>query len=109
MKLIKILLIACALLTTSSVVVFAQDHQHGSHSKMEMKKETTSADDIVRKGIINLKAIDKNKDGKIFQCLMDWNVISDQSGKCPTCKMRLTEVKLTEAKANLKKNGFKVK
>jgi uncharacterized protein YxeA len=109
MKSIKILLVACALIITSSVVTFAQMHMHGDHSKMEMKKDSTKANDIVHEGVIDLKAIDKNKDGKVFQDQMDWNVISDKPGKCPLCKMTLKEVTVKEAKEILIKNGFKVK
>jgi len=111
MKSIKILLIACALTFTSSAVIFAQMQMDGMHSKMEMKKDTIKSDvnNIVRKGIINLKAIDKNKDGKVFQDQMDFNVISDKAGVCPLCGMTLKEVTLKEAKATLLKHGFKVK
>jgi hypothetical protein len=107
MKSIKILLIVGSLIATSSPVIFAQ--MHGDHSKMEMKKDTVKPEDIVRKGVINLKAIDKNKDGKVFEDQMDWNVISDKPGKCPLCKMTLKEVTLKQAKKNLLENGFKVK
>jgi hypothetical protein len=93
------------------------------HSKMTMDKSDQQKDagvnkekedakgkvDIVRKGTIDLKAIDVNKDGKVYQDLMDWNVISDKPGKCPLCKMTLEEVSLSKAKENLKKNGFNVK
>ncbi|HEX2867790.1 MAG TPA: heavy metal-binding domain-containing protein [Ignavibacteriales bacterium] len=87
---------------------------NSKHAKMDMsamKGSMTSVkdNDIVRKGVINLKAIDKNKDGKVFQDQMDWNVISDAPGKCPLCKMTLEEVTLKQAKENLTKNGFKVK
>lgn len=68
----------------------------------EFKKE------IIREGIINLSEIDKNGDGKVFQDMMDWNVISDSKGDCPVCGMHLKEVSLEEAKKNLIKNGFKV-
>jgi len=86
--------------------VYAQ-HDHSQHSK-KIKKDTKT-ESVVRKGIIDLKKIDKNKDGKVFQDQMDWNVISDEAGKCPLCKMTLKEVTIKEAKKNLKKNGFKVK
>jgi len=109
MKSVKIFLIALILITSSSIMIFAQDHQHGDHSKMEMKKDSTKADDIVRKGVIDLKTIDKNKDGKVYQDQMDWNVISDKPGKCPLCKMTLKEVTVKKAKKNLLENGFKVK
>ncbi len=65
--------------------------------------------DIIREGVINLKGIDINKDGKVFQDFMDWNVISDNPGKCPICGMKLQEVSFAEAKENLINNGFKVK
>jgi hypothetical protein len=109
MKSIKILLIVCSLIATSSVVIFAQMQMHGDHSKMEMKKDTTKVENIVRKEPIDLKAIDKNKDGKVFQDEMDWNVISDKPGKCPICKMTLQKVSLKQAKENLVKNGYKIK
>jgi Cu(I)/Ag(I) efflux system membrane fusion protein/cobalt-zinc-cadmium efflux system membrane fusion protein len=64
---------------------------------------------IVREGVIDLKAIDENNDGKVFQDQMDWNVISDNPGKCPLCGMTLKEVTLEKAKENLINNGFDVK
>ncbi len=72
----------------------------------ETRKESNP---IVRQGVIDLKALDENKDGKVFQDQMDWNVISDKPGKCPLCKMTLQEVPLEKAKENLINNGFKVK
>lgn len=78
--------------------------QQHDHSKMQSKDES-----IVRTGVIDVKAIDKNKDGKVFQDQMDWNVISDKPGKCPLCKMTLQEVSIKKAQENLKANGFKVK
>ncbi|MCX6173881.1 MAG: hypothetical protein NTZ27_03905 [Ignavibacteriales bacterium] len=109
MKSLKILLIACTLIATSSLVILAQENTHGNHSKMEMKKDSVKSENIVRKGVINLKAIDKNKDGKVFQDQMDWNVISDKSGKCPLCNMKLKEVTLEDAKKNLTEHGYKTK
>ncbi len=80
------------------------DMKDADSDKMEMDKNN-----IVRKGEIDLVAIDKNKDGKVFQDPMDWNVISDKAGECPLCGMTLKEVSLNKAKENLLKNGFKVK
>ena len=82
-------------------------HNHSNMKMEKQKSETTTS--IVREGVIDLKAIDKNKDGKVYQDPMDWNVISDAPGKCPLCKMTLKEVTLKEAKKNLVENGFKVK
>lgn len=64
---------------------------------------------IIRKGTIDLKEIDKNKDGKVFQDQMDWNVISDKGGNCPLCKMPLVEVSLEDARKNLVASGYKAK
>jgi hypothetical protein len=64
---------------------------------------------LVREGVIDLKAIDKNKDGKVYEDMMDYNVISDKPGKCPLCGMTLKEISIKKAKQNLKANGFEVK
>ncbi|MFH1528079.1 MAG: heavy metal-binding domain-containing protein [Bacteroidota bacterium] len=64
--------------------------------------------DFLREGAINLTSIDENKDGKVFQDQMHWNVISDEKGECPLCEMELKEVTLNKAKDNLLKNGFEV-
>ena len=77
--------------------------------KMMMHKEQDSGNPVVRKGIVDLKAIDKNKDGKVYQDMMDWNVISDEPGECPLCGMTLKEVTLKNAEENLINNNFKVK
>jgi hypothetical protein len=69
--------------------------------------DSAKTDDLVRKGKIDLKSIDQNKDGKVFQDMMDWNVISDKAGKCPLCGMTLKEVSIDEAKVNLIKHNFK--
>lgn len=74
-----------------------------SHKIMEKKNS------IVREGVIDLQTIDKNKDSKVFQDMMDYNVISDKPGKCPLCGMKLKEVSLKKAKDTLIKAGFKVK
>ncbi len=80
------------------------DMKPADHDKMDMKK-----DNIVREGEIDLTAIDKNGDKKVFQDQMDWNVISDEAGECPLCGMKLKEVTLEKAKENLIKHGYKVK
>ena len=64
---------------------------------------------LIRKGIIDLESIDENKDGKVYQDLMDWNVISDEPGRCPICNMKLRELTLEKVKKNLLENGFEVK
>ncbi len=79
------------------------------HQNTNMNNENNVDNSIVREGVIDLKSIDKNNDGKVFQDPMDWNVISDKAGKCPLCGMKLKEVSLEKAKENLVKTGFEVK
>ena len=80
------------------------------HSKMQMKNKKEMSSVIkAYKGVIDLKSIDVNKDGKVYQCPMDFNVLSDKPGIDPKCGMKLKEVSLVQAKKNLIKHGFKVK
>jgi len=75
----------------------------------EMKDHAVMEANIVHKGAIEVAKIDMNKDGKVYQDMMDWNVISDTPGDCPLCGMKLKEVTLDQAEKNLEKNGFKTK
>jgi hypothetical protein len=83
------------------------DSTHTTHH--QMKTTETDKVSIVREGEIDLAAIDKNKDGKVYQDQMDWNVISDKAGECPQCGMTLKEVSMEKAKENLLKHDFKMK
>ncbi len=74
--------------------------------KME---ENDHSNSIVHEGVIDVESIDKNNDGKLFQDPMDWNVISDEPGRCPLCNMKLKEYSINEVKTNLEKNGFEYK
>ncbi len=80
-----------------------------THQMKDNKEMSEEKDSIVHSGVIDLQSIDKNKDGKVFQDVMDFNVISDNPGKCPLCGMKLKEVSLEKAKDILIKNNFKVK
>ena len=82
---------------------------HKMHDMKKDGKNNMKMNSIVREGQIDLKEIDKNKDNKVFQDMMDWNVISDSAGRCPLCNMKLKEVTIEEAKKNLKNHNFKVK
>ncbi len=75
----------------------------------DKSKEVKKEESIVRTGVIDLKMIDKNNDGKLYQDMMDWNVISDEPGECPLCGMELMEMSIEAVKKNLIDNGFKVK
>ena len=107
-KTLQVGVFASVIIVVSIFTACNQDKNTQDHESMNMEKgQTNSA--IVHEGMIDLMAIDKNKDGMVYQDPMDWNVISDEPGKCPLCKMELKEVTLDEAKENLIKNDFQVK
>ncbi|MDY0083174.1 MAG: efflux RND transporter periplasmic adaptor subunit [Ignavibacteriaceae bacterium] len=87
----------------------------GEEKTQDEKQKTIDEEDhdhsssIVHKGIIDVESLDKNNDGKLWECPMDWNVISDESGRCPLCNMKLKEYSLAEIKANLDKYGYEYK
>lgn len=85
------------------------DHSKMTEHKMDSDKMEMKEENIVRQGEIDLTAIDKNKDGKVYEDMMCWNVISDEAGDCPQCGMMLKEVSLDKAKENLLKHDYKVK
>ena len=120
-KIGKTLIITFSLAFIFTAFSFAQEKADSTknHEKMKMQNMKTMKDSthkmkeegnsIVRKGVIDLNAIDENKDGKVFQDMMDYNVISDKPGKCPLCGMKLKEVSIKKAKDTLLKAGYKVK
>lgn len=86
------------------------DHMQGSGS-MEMEggsMQMTGDKAWIRTEPIDVKALDADHDGYVYQDGMDWNVIADQEGKCPVCGMTLKKVTVAEAEKNLTDHGFKV-
>jgi Cu(I)/Ag(I) efflux system membrane fusion protein/cobalt-zinc-cadmium efflux system membrane fusion protein len=80
------------------------------NEKLEMEAEKHDhSSSLVREGIIDVESIDVNNDGKLFECPMDWNVLSDKDGRCPVCNMYLKEFAIDEVKVNLDKYGFEYK
>jgi len=90
-----------------------------SIDKMNIKKMDSAAynrseehnhsSSIIHDGIIDVESIDKNGDGKLFECPMDWNIISDKDGRCPVCNMLLKEYTIEEVNNNLSEHGFEHK
>jgi hypothetical protein len=106
----KILQIGFAIFVISILIVFtacSQDNKNPNQNTMHLSKGQIDSS-IIRDGTIDLVMIDVNKNGKVFQDPMDWNVISDESGKCPLCGMKLKEISLEKAKENCIKNSFNV-
>ena len=105
-------------MTDSSKTMMMKNHKHKMMmGKMKMKGNTSTKASkkmnkkniMVHKEIIDLKSIDKNKDGFVYQDRMDWNVISDKPGTCPLCGMKLKKYSIEQASKNLIEHGFKVK
>ncbi|MBI1932381.1 MAG: hypothetical protein HYS24_07570 [Ignavibacteriales bacterium] len=79
------------------------DHEH------KINDIHSSDSELIRNGIIDLSTIDENKNDSLYECPMDWNVLSDNDGDCPTCGMKLKEFKIEDVKANLSKHSFEYK
>lgn len=80
-----------------------------SNGAMEDNQPMKSSEDWIRTQPVDVKAVDLNQDGYVYQDPMDWNVIADEEGKCPKCGMFLVKVTVDEAIKNLKNNGYTVK
>ena len=87
-------------------------HDAGGHGGGQMetdnKEGLPSNDAWIRKGPIDVTALDANGDGYVYQDPMDWNVIADEEGKCPACGMLMKRVPIAAATENLHKFGFEV-
>jgi hypothetical protein len=83
-----------------------REEHGGEHMKMEQGKELPSRESWVRSEPIDVNAIDVNRDGFVYQDKMDWNVIADEEGRCPTCGMFLKKVTIADAVRDLRDNGF---
>lgn len=107
-KKLQMVFFTSALLFILIITACSQDNRKSDHDTLNMSKEKIDSS-IVHSGTIDLLMIDKNKDGMVYQDMMDWNVISDEPGKCPLCGMTLSQVTIEQAKKNLVESGFKVK
>ena len=83
------------------------EHMEGAES-MQMNDGMTGDESWIRTEPIDVKALDEDNDGYVYQDQMDWNVIADQEGKCPKCGMMLKKVTVEEAEKNLKGHGFEL-
>jgi hypothetical protein len=74
------------------------------HDSMH-EQETDQVDSqIIRDYNVNVASLDENKDGNVYQCPMDWQVISDEAGSCPLCNMDLKEYSVADARQNLEEH-----
>ena len=108
--------------TTANTNPPLKNNSSENKSEDKTKKEESKKDDmsgmqmngnhsspIAYKGVIDVASIDDNMDGKVYQCPMDFNVLSDKPGVDPKCGMKLQEVTIQQAEKNLTEHGFKVK
>jgi len=86
-----------------------ENKKSGDKNQIEKSGSKKHESETVKSKIINVDAVDKNHDGKVYQCPMDFDVLSDKPGIDPKCGMKLQQVTIAEAKANLIEHGFKVK
>lgn len=70
-------------------------------SEEHKPEEINTESSLVRDYDVNVASLDENKDGKVFQWPMDWQVISDEAGSCLLCNMKLKEYSVEDAQANL--------
>ena len=78
--------------------------KHMENSETGETNKTVPDSSIIREAGFKVESADENNDGKVFQCPMDWEVISDEAGNCPICKMALEEFPVEEAQRNLEKH-----
>lgn len=87
----------------------SSDNMQMNGHEHQMKDAEGMEHEMVRKGVIDVESLDANEDGKLYECPMDWNVLSDHDGDCPTCGMNLKEYSIADVKANLDKYGYEYK
>ena len=95
--------------TSKSDTMKMESGETDTMEDMDSENKSEIEDVRIRKGIIDLSSIDENQDGKLYEDIMDWNVISDEPGECPLCGMTLREFTIKDVKKNLTEHGFKYK
>ena len=69
--------------------------------KKDLQKEKVPQSELIRSEGTNVSALDINGDGKLYQCPMHFQVISDSLETCPLCMMDLVEYTVAEAGVNI--------
>jgi len=113
----KFFLVMLFLIAISPVIIFngcvnddssKDEHMENSDMHMENSEMNETHGNMVdstsiRNAGFKIVSADENKDGKVFQCPMHYNVISDENGDCPTCNMSLVEYSVDKAQMNFDK------
>ena len=72
-----------------------------NQTQQKVEKKDAKDTEIIRDKNVNIISLDQDKDGSLYQCEMDYDVISDNPGTCPKCGMQLKKVSVADAKKNL--------
>jgi major membrane immunogen (membrane-anchored lipoprotein) len=99
----KVLFIAALIQLTGCSKENSSSKTPENQSQQTEKNESKDLS-IIRDKNVNIDSLDQDKDGNLYQCEMDYNVISDKPGTCPKCGMKLVKVSTAEAKKNF--NAF---
>lgn len=113
----SIIQITIAVLTLLMFVSCSEEKSQEVSKEMEMKADKEMQEhsigevksELIREGVIDVVSLDKNSDGKIYECPMDWNVLADEYHDCPVCGMKMKEYSLVDIKKNLDKYGYEYK
>jgi len=103
----RILISIFSVLAFCLIISCSNKEEHTHHDYPHADSDAKS--ELVREGIIDIAFLDGNKDGNIYECPMDWNVIDDKDGDCPVCGMKLKKFSVAEVKDNLTKYGYEFK
>jgi hypothetical protein len=63
----------------------------------------------IRQEPIDLQAIDRDRDGYVWQCREDANVVADEAGACPNCSRKLERVDLDDADSRMDEQGVEAR
>ncbi|MCF8242903.1 MAG: hypothetical protein K9J16_16105 [Melioribacteraceae bacterium] len=86
------------------LLLFAFSNLFAQH---EMKKDEKEKSPLIRSADVEVKSLDVNTDGKLFQCPMCVDVISDAEAECPKCGMKLKELTVDAATVKFAKGKAK--
>ena len=101
-----------AVLFISTVLSFtilngcSDERSHEKHMENSETGETNKFvpdSSIIRVAGFKVESADENNNGKVYQCPMDYEIISDQNANCPVCKMNLEEFSVEDAQINFNK------